>query len=512
MNATHASPGNPESAGLLAAHGQHGLSMAGSFWWRFVLPLGGLLLLADGLASWLAIEGSHARVVALALLVAWPLLIAVAVWGGVGTLRAASAQARAGGRAGSVMAVRAGVALGVLVLLASLVLVAGPQFGPWWALSSGHEPLGDVQVRPSPDGRRLRLQGAIGEGAAARLAQALAAAPGVYLLELDAPAGRHAEGRALAVLVQARRLQTRVVGACDNACLAVFMAGSARQVAAGGRLVLNRWPSGAANPLFGAVARHWQAGELRRLGLPEAAIVKAMATTAGHPWVLEADELLAHGLVGVPGRPLDVPLPPTGSGELQDYLDALASHPAWRAFEAYRRDTIAAAGQALADARAQAGSDDAAQVAAQRTVQAMLPDLVRHAGPALREQYVALLQLQLEGAKALGVEACSAVLAGDAAARRGLPAPAPEQETDWLLAAAAEPSPAPPRPLTALESEVLRHALGERAAPLLGAIRHLPRGDGRASDCERASALIADVLRLPAPERRLAVRLMFDRG
>jgi hypothetical protein len=79
-------------------------------------------------------------------------------------------------------------------------------------------------------------------------------------------------------------------------------------------------------------------------------------------------------------------------------------------------------------------------------------------------------------------------------------------------AAAAEPSPAPPRPLTALEGEVLRHALGERAAPLLGAIRHLPRGDGRASDCERASALIADVLRLPAPERRLAVRLMFDRG
>jgi hypothetical protein len=504
-------PSTRTDTGPLLAHWRGERPLAASFWWRFAFPLASLGLAVDAVAAWIALDGSHLRAASVALLLVWPLLLALATWGGVGAWRAAGACARQGGALLWTGAARVAVALAASGTLAAFGFAVLPQLGGWLQLAAGGEPLGSLQVRRTPDGRRLQLHGPLGRGAAAHVAQALAGAPATYLVELDSTGGRRSEARAIAKLVRAQRLQTRVVGECHNACVEIFMAGRGRQVTPAGHLGLQRQASGAVNPLFDALARRWLADNLRRAGLPQNVVAKTLATSPSVPWVLATDELAAAELVGVAGRPLDIQLPPPEGAALADYAEPLTSNAAWRVLEAYRAGTIDTAAQAMLEARVQGADDAATQVAAQRVVEALLPGLVRDAGPALREQYLQMLLAQLQAARSAGADACRQVLAGDAAARYTLPAPWPAREAAWLVEAAAELAPAPPRALSELEAEVVRRALGENAGTLLAAIRHLPRRIGRGDECERADALLADVMRMPAPKRRLAMRLVFER-
>jgi hypothetical protein len=211
-------------------------------------------------------------------------------------------------------------------------------------------------------------------------------------------------------------------------------------------------------------------------------------------------------------RTLDVELPPAATAQPADLVDALESNDTWVAVEHRFPGSIAAAAASMQAARQTGAADEVALVEGQRVVQALLPRLLFNAGPDLREQYMLLLAEQLSVARSAGASVCRSLLTGDAAVRRSLPPPLVLRETDWLAAAAAEPQRAgAPRAATALETEVIRRKLGDRAPALLAQLWR-PEGRGLGGrECEMQALVLAEAARLPPAERRLAARLVFER-
>ncbi len=493
--------------GFVGAHWSGRLPLRWSFWVYFALPSVAFFVVVDGLTAWINLEGGALRAASVALLLAGPALCFIAIWGALGAWRAAGTFDRRGGAKPWTLAARGSTLLAALAIAYTVATTFGAGVATTLRLAQGQDPIGTARAQVAPDGRRVRLDGHLGMGEEALVARALARAPGAYLLELDLQGGRVHEARAVAATVKRLSLQTRVVGACDNACVLIFLAGRARQIMPGARLGLSRADDGTSNPLLRPIASAWQAAVYRHAGLPDTLGRKMLATPPSSLWHPETDELLLGAVVGVPDRPLDIDLPTRDGASPREYEEALSSNPAWRALEKRFAGTIAKASAQMHEARATGANDEAAQTAAQRAIEKLLPVLLHRAGPAWREQYVVLLADQLGAARATGPAACLGVLAGDTAARRALPAPLILRESSWLVDVATEAEDAPRR-LNALEAEVLAHTLGGRAMPMLGAVRASTRAD----DCAKAIALIAEVLRLPAPERRLAVRVMFDPG
>ncbi len=501
-----------EPGPALAAHWRGELPLPRAFWLYFVLPVALASLLLGGLGTVLAVQGDMLRAGSAALLIGWPLLCVLAVWAALGAWRSARAHVQKGGAQLWALAAQGTV----LVMLSAQAVATGAHFAPrisdYVQLAQGGDPLGQLEATLTPDGRRLRLMGPVGQGDAARVLRLLQDAPQAGLVELQSPGGRIGEALRIAEAVRSRAAQTRAVGPCDNACVLIFLAGSGRQVMPGARLGLHRLPVPTFNPVFRSYARSAQVALWRQAGLPEAFILNALSSPPSVAWRPNSDELVAAGLIGVPDQPLDIPLPAPDGAQLSDYADALASNPVWQAIEARYPGTIERAAQRMHGARESQVADDATQVEGQRVMQALVPDLLHHAGPEIRLQFVTLLADQLGALGTATADRCHGLLAGDAAVTRGMPATLARRESAWLIDAAAEPGRgAAPGRRSGLELEVMRRALGDRAPALLLGLGRPARVEGRGPRCELATALIKEVLQLPAAERRLALRLMFER-
>jgi hypothetical protein len=102
------------------------------------------------------------------------------------------------------------------------------------------------------------------------------------------------------------------------------------------------------------------------------------------------------------------------------------------------------------------------------------------------------------------------LLAVDAASRLERPASLPAREAVWMADAAAEaPRDTPPRAPSGIELEVVRRWLGADAPAQLAGLRH--PGEAGVRHCERIAALLTHTLQLPPGERRLALRMAFER-
>lgn len=507
MNPDHDRPEPPRPRRCLAAHWRGDLPLSLSFWGNYVLLALATSLALGALTTWTHFAGESLRVCSIALLIGWPLALALEGWGAVGAWRSAGAHP---GRDGSVAVARAAkfaLVLGVLATLASAGVNFGPQVGSYLRVAQGIDPLGQVRAVVSTDGRRLRLEGHIGMGDAARVRRLLASAPKARLVELDSPGGRLDQASRIAEAVRGR--QTRAVGSCENACALVFMAGAGRQMMPGARLGFHRLATGTFNPIFGKLANRELADSYRRAGLPETFITKASSTAPSWTWYPDADEIAAAGLIGVMNRPLDIYLPAPEGAQPRDYADALGTHPTWVALERRFPGSIAAAAERMQAARTGGAVDEAVMVAGLRVVEALLPKLLHRAGPELRDQFTALLAEQLGAVRSAGNDACRSLLSGDAALRRSLPTPLALRESTWLIDAAAEPvRENAGRRTTTLEFEVARRSLSDRAPALLAGLW----GPGqREHDCAKAAEILDAVARLPWAERKLALRLIFER-
>jgi hypothetical protein len=492
-------------------HWRGELSLPVSFWLNNVLlpvPLGTLV---GGLMAWISLRGEQMPAGSVAVLVGWPLMIALDVWCGVGAWRSAGQHRDRGGAGLWAILARVVVGLGLVGTVASAVFNFGPRVGELVQMARGIDPLGRLEMALSPDGRRLKLSGTVGMGDATRLQAMVAAAPQVRVLEMQSPGGRVFEAERIARIVQDRGWRTRATGPCESACTLIFLAGSSRQLMADGRLGFHRASTGTFNPVLDQVANHELSAMYRRAGLPEEFVGKAARTPSWRMWYPGPGELTASGLVRLPSGTLDIDLPPLAQSQPVDIVDALETNDTWQALDKRFPGAIAQAAARTQAARTAGAADADALVDGQRVVEALLPALLANAGPEIREQFMQLLGAQLAAVQGEGGAACRRLLSGDAALRRTLPREIVTREAAWLADASAEPPrEGAAKPLTTIELEVLRRRLGDRAPALLAGLMR-PAGAASARDCDKTQALIIEIARLPAPERRLATRLALDR-
>jgi hypothetical protein len=476
-----------------------------------LLPALAALLLLGMLGAQLALDAVPLRAGSAAWLLAWPVCTLGLAWGGWSVWRAAQADARRGGAPAWRWGALAMVAATALLWLAVLAADVVPQMGErlQWAL--GRDPEGQLQLQPAPDGRRLRLQGSIGLGDGERALAQLSSMPQLQLLELQGGGTRLGEARRIADAVRARGLQTRMVGACDNDCVLVFLAGTGRQMMPGAQLGLNRPQTPRLDPLGDSLVRRGWAKAWQQAGLPADFIQRGLRSPPGSPWSPDAAHLQASTLLGPADWPLDVAALPHGQGLLAaDFAQALQSHWLWRAMDSRFPGALDLAAGHMATRHAAGADAQTLQLAAQDVLQATLPALLAESDSLLHEQFTALLADQLRAAQAAGDAACSGVLQANPAARRALPAALRVREAAWLKDALAS---LPPERLKRrrgdLEREVMRRTLGERAPAQLASLWGPQRSWGADPGCQRAAQLLATANALPPSERRLAARMMF---
>ncbi len=483
--------------------------LARSFWLAFVLPWALAHVVLDGTATWLALHGAPLVFGSRLLFIAWPAAVLLLAWGAARTWRAATAHAAAGHAPLWRWTALAAMAAALLYTAATLVLQVLPRMTEVWQHAQGNDALEPARLSPSASGHAWRLQGALALGDGERVAAWLRPREAGKLLELQLDHGHRAEALRLANELVAQGWRTRVVGHCGLGCVNVFLAGRDRQLMPEGRLALHGLAPASLNPLWRAWSRQQEARQWQQAGLPPHLVLKALSATPARPWHPEMDELVTAGLIGVPGRPLDVAMP-EGDAPASEWRDALRSNPVWLALERRLPGTLAAAVEPLPNARAAGLADARLQVLAQQALQARLPELLREASIALREHHAGLQAERLAALGPASADTCRRMLAGDPTLLRELPAPLRLREAAWLIDVASEAPPADPsRGLKPLEHEVLIRALGSRAPGLLLALGPAERSGRTAIDCSLAAQLLAEVARLPVAERRLALRLMY---
>lgn len=504
-----AAAGRIPRGGFLAAHWRGDLPLGRSLWLHAVLAGGLAGLAATALSVLVDVTAGSVRLMAAAALLAWPVALALQAWGIVGAWRSA-------GRHGHTRPPWIGLAArGLLVLIGVAALAAAawrdvPRTNTLARLVLGSDPQGQAAVSLSDDGHRLQLRGWLAPGDAARVQQAMAAAPAVRVVEVDSPGGRFQEALQLAGVLRGQGWTVRVRGTCRDACTLVLMAGAVRQLMPDAQWGIARPAAVSANPLFKPLVRQRLAALYVAAGIPEPLVKTGMALPHDFHWRAAWDELAAAGVVTTLPYPLDVALPRGREAPAAELADTLRSHPRWQGLDRRFPGTIAAAAERLHGARAGGADDDTAMLAALETIEPVLAKLLFNASPELREQFAQLLLQALQAPRAEGSSACVGLLSGEARARRAMPAALAAREAVWMADAAAEqPRETPPRVPSGIELEVVRRWLGTDAPALLAGLRH--PGDAGARHCERMTGLLAHVLQLPPGERRLALRMAFER-
>ncbi|WP_284614467.1 hypothetical protein [Aquabacterium humicola] len=497
---------------LVRAHWRGELALGTSLGGCCALVGGLAALVAAALAGWPDVATvASPRWPALALLSGWPLALLVQSWGIAGAWRSATRTALDDPRLRrATFAARLVIASWALVLLASTALHFVPRLPSLLSLAIGRDPAGPISVSASPDGRRVRLQGPLSAGAAEQVQRVLEVTPQARLLELDVPGGRLHDALQIAALIRDRGWTTRITGHCIDACVPVFLAGALRQALPEAQLAIRRPPPAAFNPLLRQLIRRRLAVLHEQAGLPAAFVRKSLAMPIGTPWRAGREELSEMGALHGPRHPLDVDVPMPRAATVADVADALRSGLVWPLLERRVPGLIDAAAARWLAARDAGLQGDALMEATQAGIDELIPRLLGQSGPALREQYVELLAQQIAAAGELGFTGCGQLLSGAATARRAMPRELAVREAAWLVDASAEPDMQAARGPTALEAEVVRRTLGPRAPGQLLALRH--PGEVGWPHCERAAALIAEVMKLPPPERRLAIRLIAARS
>ncbi len=507
--------------GYIASHWRGEQSLAQSFWINHVLLTWPVAAGVQGLVAWLATKSEGLQGVAIALLIAWPLLIVIEVWSAVGTWRSVRGYVDAGGSYLISGLARLSLLGSFLQIAFSLALGVFSEFPELWKLARGIDPIGNVRLSVSADGRTMQFNGPIGAGDAHRLGTLLAASPAVRLLEVASPGGRVTEAERMVELIRQRGVGTRAIGNCESACTLVFLAGNKRQLMPGAQLGFHRASSGTFNPAFDEIANQELARTYRRMELPEDFIEKTLSTPSRRMWYPAAEDLVRHSLILPPPRTLDVALPegdkPGQYAPLVDYVNALRASDAWfRLDQRFPGLIDDAAGRMRNAHMALSGSEHAvagAQIAAQAALAPNVREMLLNGSRDLRRRYLQVLRAQLTAAQALGADTCQSWLSGSPVPRRLLPEEAMALEARWLTESAAETAPLRARApqATALELEVVARTVGAAAA---GAFSKLwTDGDAGPApiSCERASLVLNQLQRSTAvAPRELAERVVFQ--
>jgi hypothetical protein len=506
--------------GWFSRHWHGELSLAASFWVNNVLLAFPAGLAIGALMAWITVTGDLLKSGSLAVLVGYPLLLLFSIWCIVGCWRSARAYLHDGGSALWGRLTQLLLVLGAINTAYSAAFEFAPNIGSYVRMARGIDPLGNLSATLSADGTRLKLEGPIGAGDGQRVGALVRDAKALRVIELDSPGGRLKEAETLAAVVRSKGPQvphTRTTGACESACTLIHMAGSRRQVQPGAKLGFHSAYTGTWNPVLDRLANRELARLYREAGLPEPFVQRTLETPPWRMWYPSRAELAGADLLHVPERPLDIELPPAAGAAAAEYEVQMQTSDTWLALDKRQPGVMALAARRMAQARSGGAGDDEVQVQAQQVIEVLLPQLLAGAAPQQHEAYLALLLEQLASAQqGGGPEACIAVLRADAAARRALPRAVVQREADWLIEVAGAGEARARAALSPIEEEVLRRRLGDKAPAQLARAWRVGQPDPAPrqleSECKRTIELLRTVAALPAAERRLAARVIFERS
>ncbi len=504
--------GEPEERGYLQRHWLGEQSLVQSFWINNLLLSTPMAMLVTGLMSWIGAKGEHLQAGAIAVMLGWPLMLALHTWCVVGAWRSAGRYLDRNGSALWGYGARLLMGLGMLQIAASLLVGFLPQLGEYWQMARGIDPIGRTEFHVTEDGSTVRLEGPIGMGDATRLDAILKAQPQLQRFELQSPGGRVYEAERMAEMIAGRSgASTTVVEHCESACTILFLAAPKRQLMPEARLGFHRASTGTYNPVFEELANKELEKTYRNLNLPEHFITRTLKTPSRSMWYPTMDELISHALIPEPPKTLDVFLPLGTESPVRAYVEALNANPAWYALEGRSTGSIEQAAQRMQAARQAGLPDDAVQTAGYMVVAEQMATMVHELRPVQRHKLVQQIEAELKAAKAQSPEACQGLLAGQLILRRLLPLELQVGQSSWLQEAVNAPKErrASNQP-TAVELEVVRRSLGGLAPGMLAHWWGPQAGAAAAPRCDQVLQLLRQSGALRTPQRELAERLMFQ--
>lgn len=333
------------------------------------------------------------------------------VWSFVGIWRSAGRHAMRGGSAFWGYAARGSVLLGVCAAIGQMVTTYGPELREFTTLAMGKDAIGEVEVKPSPNGEAVIVWGTLREGSAKEVLRVLDSTPGARTVILNSNGGRLLEGRVLAEGVRQRRLNTYVEGECSSACTYVLMAGVDRAATPNARIGFHRASfSGMDSAVEGAAVKS-MLDYYRKAGLPEDFVRRVSTTPSSTVWYPSREELMqAHILTRVALRS---EAPGTLEIASRDALVArLKESPLYRAFDRRFPGAIDRAAERGWTVKTRGGNDMEIGTALRSELKQALPGVLRSASDEALAEFVKLLVAETNAARNLGVEACSRFLDG----------------------------------------------------------------------------------------------------
>lgn len=236
-------------------------------------------------------------------LIAWAFLAFVAfsivlrVWSFVGIWRSAGRHPERGGSQTWAWVARAVMVLGAFILIAQSPRL-WLQVREMALIATGNDPLGaPASISVSPDGRTLTLDGVIISGLGNVLSQRISSAPKVQTVVLNSHGGRIVEALAVADIIRAKRLNTRVDRDCESACTLLFLAGAERSASPLSAIGFHQpdFPGVVDSERRTMIDENRQ--DYREAGVNDAFIDRIMATPPEKMWYPTHEEMVEAGAI-----------------------------------------------------------------------------------------------------------------------------------------------------------------------------------------------------------------------
>lgn len=283
------------SSNYLVRHWRGELSLGVAYWGGGILAL---IVQSALMAVMTQMEGNYSlRAVSFADMGVMLFSVLAWLWLVVGTWRSADRHVARGGASAWANVAKFMVVIGFITMVKALSVNILPQVKELALIASGNDPIGEIVVKVSANGRSVIVNGALREGSADEIQKILDAVPGATSLVLQSNGGRLLEAQQLARAIRDRNLDTYVENQCLSACTFVFLAGKDRAATPNARIGFHQ-PS---FPGLDADAQRLMTQSMmdiyRTAGLPESFIQRIGKTPPEDMWYPTREELIASNVI-----------------------------------------------------------------------------------------------------------------------------------------------------------------------------------------------------------------------
>lgn len=502
------------SGNYLLRHWRGECSLGIAYWLNGTLIAGVLTGVLLGVLSGYSDGNQSLRNTAAADILTIVLSLLVWIWSTVGVWRSAERHVSRGGRSFWAAAAKFMVVISVMGMVGKFPVSIAPKLRELALITSGHDPIGKLDVKVSSDGRSVIVVGTFREGSAERVKQILDAAPAVTFLTLDSNGGRLLEAQQLGREVRRRGLGTYVEDQCVSACTYVFLAGKDRAATPNAKIGFHQpsFPGNDVNDQRAATAE--MLDDYRRAGLPEAFVQRIGRTLPEAMWFPTRDELILANVItrtSLGGESASSGLWLKSKAEMELVFRESSN---WQDIEKRFPGSIQEAVDRAWAAREQGGTDAEIKDAARSVVSALFPKLLRGAPDEFLDTYVALFIDQMQAARNVSPEACLRLLNSQLDLSQVLPNNLGEREAALLKTALSLPSNAdahPPSPQQVKRS--MRVAMSRMPEKYVRVVANQSAyANQPAMMCDSMISLYETVQSLPPPDHSVLLYTLFRGG